>query len=177
MDLLVSHVTLGIVVGITGLCAGWWLHGRLPEKRSFIDNNDEGLIRELMTGLHSLSTRMVADVGEHRSAVGDVDRELGLVRDREDSNVAQLVDRLVMANRTVQAKLTEMLDQAIDAPMDDEARDVAAAKALDQARVSLGSRLQQIQELRESRNVSWLSMALLLLVVVGVVCASLCFGA
>ena len=107
MDLLVSHVVLSIVVGVAGLCAGWWLHGRLPVDRTFAGQHDEGLIREWMSGLHGLSHRMAADVNEHNSHVGEVDRELTQARDQGSSKVSELVDRLILANRSVQTKLTE----------------------------------------------------------------------
>ncbi len=107
MDLLVSHVILSIVVGTAGFCAGWWLHLRMPDKRTFVTHTDEGLIRELMSSLHGLSVRMAADVGEHSSQVGAVDRELAQVRGQNSSKVSELVDRLIHANRSVQTKLTE----------------------------------------------------------------------
>ncbi len=107
MDPVVSQLILSVVVGGAGLCAGWWLHGRLPEKRTFANQNDEGLIRELMSSLHGLSKRMAADVGEHNNHVGQVDRELSHAREQGSNKVSELVDRLIMANRSVQTKLTE----------------------------------------------------------------------
>ncbi len=105
MELLVSHVVLSVVVGVTCLCAGWWLHGRLPEKGSLLAQNDEGLIRELLSKLHGLSTRVAADVSEHGTKVGAVDRELAQIKGGGGAKVGELVERLISANRTVQEKL------------------------------------------------------------------------
>ncbi len=113
MELLVSHFILGVIVGMTGLCAGWWLHGRMSSQQTFVGQNDESLIRELMSSLHCLSHRMAADVDEHNHSVGEVDRELAQVRDPGASKVSELVDRLISANRSVQSKLNET-EQKLD---------------------------------------------------------------
>lgn len=107
MELLVSHLILSIVVGLAGLCAGWWFHALVPEKRTFVGQDDEGLIRELLSSLHSLSVRVAADVDDHNNTVGAVDRELGQVQEPTVSNVGPLVDRLIQANREVQSKLSQ----------------------------------------------------------------------
>lgn len=107
MELLVSHVIVGLLLGVTGLCAGWWLHGRLPDQRSLPNRDDFGLMRELMANLHRLSHGMAADVNQHNTEVGAVDRELSQMRNRGATKVAELVERLIVANRSVQAKLNQ----------------------------------------------------------------------
>lgn len=116
MELLVSHLLLSVVCGATGLCAGWWLHCRVPEKRSFVGLNDEGLIRELLSSLHGLSARLAADVDEHHTTVRAVDRELEQVQVRLESSpkVGELVQRLLSANRGVQEKLNETEEKLDD---------------------------------------------------------------
>lgn len=109
MEVLVSHVLLSVVFGATGLSAGWWLHSRLPDKQSFVGANDDALIRELLSSLHGLSVRMTADVDEHNTEMGAVDRELKQAKGnaKGTSKVGELVDRLLSANQNVQTKLTE----------------------------------------------------------------------
>ncbi|MFW6169785.1 MAG: GGDEF domain-containing protein, partial [Planctomycetota bacterium] len=109
MEVLVSHLLLSVLFGASGLCAGWWLHSRLPDQRSFVGMNDEGLIRELLASLHGLSTRMAVDVNEHTTEMDAVDRELKQVQGHgaETAVVNELVGRLLSANQSVQTKLTE----------------------------------------------------------------------
>ena len=97
MELLVSHVVLSVVVGVAGLCGGWLLHGRLPDKRTLGSQNDEGMVRELMIRLHGLSTSMAADVNEHNTAVIEVDRELTEAHGQGASVLDALVERLITA--------------------------------------------------------------------------------
>ncbi len=129
MDLLVSHVMLSIVVGAAGLCTGWWLHGRNSGDPTITGQVEEGLVRDLISSLHRLSTRMASDVGEHNTTVSDVDRELAEVQYQNTEKIGQLVERLISANRIVQTKLTategrlediseKMEDHALDARTD-----------------------------------------------------------
>ena len=72
---------------------------------SFVGRNDEVLIRELMTSLHSLSHRMVADVTEHNNTLGSVDRELATLKGQGSASMTELIERLVTANSIVRTKL------------------------------------------------------------------------
>jgi serine/threonine protein kinase len=76
--------------------------------------------------------------------------------------------------RTVQARLMRLVDRSIDG--EDAPDDVSADNALDHGRRVLSWRLSQVRDLRESRDVSWLSLACVLLAVVGVVWAAWHFG-
>ena len=67
MELLVSHVVLSFVFAAGGLCAGWWLNSRWPEKLLIVGSDDADLAKELLASLHRLSVRMAADVGEHHA--------------------------------------------------------------------------------------------------------------
>lgn len=105
MELLVSHVLLSFVFAVGGLCAGWWLNSRWPEKLMIVGSDDAGLAKELLASLHRLSVRMAADVGEHHARVGEVDRELAAKPAHPAPAIATLVTRLMKANEEVQRKL------------------------------------------------------------------------
>ena len=107
MDLLVSHVVLGVVFGVFG----WWLHGRWQEKSPLGAHHDGTLVKELMSSLHCLSLRMAADVGEHNFRVGEVGKELETKPSLTQASVETLVERLVRANRDVQKKLSQTEDR------------------------------------------------------------------
>ncbi len=107
MELLVSHVILSIVVGAICLRAGWWLRGRLPDRQSLTGQPDEALLRDLTARLHGLSICMAANVDEHSTEVGAVDRELAQASNRNAAKIGELVDRLIQANQSVQSKLSE----------------------------------------------------------------------
>ncbi|MHB8969229.1 MAG: GGDEF domain-containing protein [Pirellulaceae bacterium] len=106
MELLVSHVVLGIVIAVSSLCAGWWFRSHWPERLSVVGPGEAALAKELMVSLHRLSVRMAADVGEHHTRVGEVDRELAAKPAHAAPAIATLVGRLMKANGEVQAKLT-----------------------------------------------------------------------
>ncbi len=106
MELLVSHVVLSFVFAAGGLCAGWWLNSRWPEKLLIVGSDDADLAKELLASLHRLSVRMAADVGEHHARVGEVDRELAAKTAHPAPAIATLVNRLMKANEEVQRKLT-----------------------------------------------------------------------
>ena len=61
---------------------------------------------DMVSGLHKLSLRLAADVGEHHARVGEVDRELASQSAMTGASLASLVDRLMKANDDVQNKLS-----------------------------------------------------------------------
>lgn len=95
-----------------------------------------------------------------------------------DSLVSQLLskspDERPFNARTVQARLMQLLDRALDAEETDG--DVPAAKAIDRGRDVLAERLKRLRGVSESRDVSWVSMACLLLAIIGVVSVAYCLG-
>jgi serine/threonine protein kinase len=94
-----------------------------------------------------------------------------------DDLVSRLLDKSPDARpfnaRTVQAKLMQLLDRT---PVGATADDVCAADALGLGKVTLSKRLSQVKELRQSREISWLSLACVVLAAIGIVCAAWCFG-
>ncbi len=94
-----------------------------------------------------------------------------------DNLIAELLDKSPDARpfnaRTVQAVLMRLLDRPLD---DDTAGDVAAEDALQQGKVKLSKRLTQTRKMLEPHQVSWVSLACVVLIVIGVVGAALCIG-
>lgn len=107
MQLLVSHVLVGVVFAVVGLCAGWWLCQHWPSAQLLTGVDDAQLARELMTSLHRLSVRMAADVGEHSARVGEVDQELTTQPHATSASLTALADRLLKANEVMQTKLSQ----------------------------------------------------------------------
>jgi serine/threonine protein kinase len=91
--------------------------------------------------------------------------------------IAQLLEKTPDARpfnaRAVQARLMHLLDLDLE---DETSQDVSAADALELGKMTLSQRLSQIKQLRQSREVSWLSLACLVLAAIGIVCAAWCFG-
>lgn len=106
MELLVSHAVLSTLFAAVGYAMGAWLHsGRLTtQTKAAVD--EANFAQDMVSGLHRLSQRLAADVGEHHARVGEVDRELATQRSLSGASLASLVDRLMRANDVVQAKLT-----------------------------------------------------------------------
>jgi serine/threonine protein kinase len=94
-----------------------------------------------------------------------------------DELVAQLLDKSPDSRpfnaRAVQAKLMKLLDRKLD---DVTADDVSAADTLGEGKSALSRRLSQVKEMRQSREISWLSLACVALAVIGIVCAAWCIG-
>ena len=95
-----------------------------------------------------------------------------------DSLVSQLLskspDERPFNARAVQARLMRLLDRTLDEEPADA--DVPAAKAIDRGRDVLVERLERMRGVNESRDVSWVSMACLLLAIIGVVSVACCLG-
>jgi len=77
--------------------------------------------------------------------------------------------------RSVQAALMKLLDERTLA--EDTSEDVAAVSALDRGRSILGARLRRVRRRQESRDISWLSLVCVLLILGVVVGAAMFFGA
>jgi hypothetical protein len=75
--------------------------------------------------------------------------------------------------RAVENTLKRLLERATDGDTTD---DVAAEDVLQQGKVTLQRRLSQTRKQLEPRQVSWLSLACVLLAAIGVVGAALCIG-
>jgi diguanylate cyclase len=156
MELLVSHVVLSVVFAVGGLCAGWWIKSLWPEKMSVVGSGDTALVRELMASLHRLSVRMAADVGEHHTRVGEVDRELAAKPVHAAPAIATLVGRLMKANEEVQMKLTNA-----ESKLDELTQEMAyhAAEARTDALTGLANRrvfeeetVKRLGEFRATNN-------------------------
>ncbi len=107
MEQVIAHIISGLVAGAICLGVGWWLRGRSAESSSGKKGGEEGMLRELLSSVHALSLRVAADVGEHHTTVQRVDTELQTHETQTISQVGDLVERLLTANRTVQDKLTD----------------------------------------------------------------------
>jgi len=76
--------------------------------------------------------------------------------------------------RSVQATLMRLLEQT--GPEDDTSRDVAARSAVDRGRLELSRRVGQVRVRSVPEHVSWVSLACVLLVLVGAIWAAVYFG-
>lgn len=94
-----------------------------------------------------------------------------------DNLVAELLDKSPDARpfnaRAVQASTMRLLDRPLD---DKTTGDVAAEDTLQQGKLILSQRLGQTREMLEPRQVSWISLACVVLAVIGIVGAALCIG-
>ena len=101
MDLLVSHVVLGVIFAASGLVLAG---GSRPpaDGAARAGRRRCQLARELMASLHRLSVRMAADVDEHQHACGRSRSGAGRRPiDALAAAVSDLVDRLMKANEEV----------------------------------------------------------------------------
>jgi serine/threonine protein kinase len=94
-----------------------------------------------------------------------------------DNLVAELLDKSPDARPFNARTVEKMLKRLLNRTTDDEATDdVAAEDVLQQGKVTLQRRLSRTRELLEPRQVSWISLACVVLVAIGVVGAALCIG-
>jgi serine/threonine protein kinase len=94
-----------------------------------------------------------------------------------DDLVAELLDKSPDQRpfnaRAVQAALMRILDRPVVAAT---TADVAAADALEQGKLILSQRLAQTRERMQPPQVSWVSLACVVLAAIGIVCAAWCLG-
>ncbi len=83
------------------------MHGRVRGAVLSTHDSDASLARDSVARLHSLALRVAADVDEHNTRVGEVDKELSVGSGQSDCTVSGLVKKLMQANEAVQKKLSE----------------------------------------------------------------------
>ncbi len=105
MNPIISHLGLSALFAMVGLSVGWWSRNRSLGNKITTGHGNPDMVPELLSSLHNLSTRLVADVGNHNAKVREVDSQLA-AGDR-NRDVDHLVDKLIKANQKVQQKLTQ----------------------------------------------------------------------
>ena len=88
--------------------------------------------------------------------------------------LAKLPDERPFSARAVQARLMQLLDRTSDEANTDD--DVPAAKAIDRGREVLIERLDRLRGVHNARDVTWVSLACLLLAIIGMVGVACCLG-
>lgn len=106
MDLFLSHAIFSSTFAVIGFALGRWLQTRASRERGRAETDEANFNQDMVSGLHKLSLRLAADVGEHHARVGEVDRELASQPSLTGTNLALLVNRLMKANDEVQTKLS-----------------------------------------------------------------------
>jgi diguanylate cyclase (GGDEF)-like protein len=107
MNMILSHLVVAALCGAIGWLAGWRLQWGWSRPTPADGLNDPTLIKNLLSSLHCLSLRVAADVGEHTTRIGEVDRQLASATALPPASVHTLVNRLLKANQDVQSKLNQ----------------------------------------------------------------------
>jgi diguanylate cyclase (GGDEF)-like protein len=105
MDQLLSHAIFSSLFAVIGFALGRWLQTRERVGLAPASASEASFHYDIVNGLHNLSLRLAADVGEHHARVGEVDRELSSEPSPTGTTLGSLVQRLMKANDEVQAKL------------------------------------------------------------------------
>lgn len=94
-----------IVTGLVGTLAGWWLGVGSARREPRQIRNEVHRVREVLGRLYGLVNRMAVDVGEHRTQVQEVNRELLVNKTPDADAIIQAVARLVEINDATQGRL------------------------------------------------------------------------